>query len=208
MFKENFNNNAISIAILCGGKSTRFGDDCKILHKINGQFMFQIIYEKFKSVTDDIFLQLSQDIKDLFQQNIVDFTLEQNPVYLDRIENKGPLAGIYSALTHAKHPKVFVVAADLPCVDPRILAELKKERGYQIIIPRWSNGFYEPLCAIYSQDLLGVIEHQITTNKLSIHQLYEMKDVLKIKFVNIDEFIEQKKIDQDCFRNVNTIKDL
>lgn len=201
-------NEVVSIAILCGGKSTRFGDECKILHKINGQFMFQIIYDKFKGFTDDIFLQLSQDIKDLFHEKIKDFTFEQYPVYLDLIANKGPLAGIYSALTHAKHPNVFVVAADLPCVDPRILAELKKEQGYQIIIPRWSNGFYEPLCAIYTQDLLGVIEHQITANKLSIHQLYEMKEDLKIKFVNIDEFIEQEKIDKDCFRNVNTIKDI
>ncbi len=201
-------NNAISIAILCGGKSTRFGDECKILHKISDKFMFQIINDKFQNSSTDIFLQLSQDIKDMIEANIDDFKLEEYPIFLDLHDNQGPLAGIYSALTHATNPNVFVVAADLPWVDANILDELKKYVGHEIIIPRWDNGFYEPLCAIYSQKLLKIIERQLQDNKLSIHQLYEMSDKISIKTINIDDLIENSVINEDCFKNVNTKKDL
>jgi molybdopterin-guanine dinucleotide biosynthesis protein A len=201
-------NHAVSIAILCGGKSTRFGEECKILHKIRDKFMFQLIYERFQSSSPDIFLQLSQDIKELIEANRAGFKLEEYPFFLDLHDDQGPLSGIYSALTHAKNPHVFIVAADLPRVDASILNELKKYLEHQIIIPRWDNGFYEPLCAIYSQGLLEIIARQLQDNKLSIHQLYDMSDKISIKTVNIDELVENGVINGDCFRNVNTIKDL
>ena len=201
-------NPAISIAILCGGKSTRFGTECKILHKIDNKFMFQILYQKFRKFTPDIFLQLSTDIKDILDQNMDPGELAKYQTYLDTSENKGPLAGIYSALTNAKNPLVFVVAADLPCTDPAILTELLKYPHHQLVIPRWATGYYEPLCAVYSQELLGLIKSQIELGKLSIHELFENKPEFKVKYVNIDELINKGVINKNCFKNINTIRDL
>jgi molybdopterin-guanine dinucleotide biosynthesis protein A len=199
---------AISIAILCGGKSTRFGSECKILHKIDDEFMFQILYQKLRKFTTDIFLQLSTEIKDILDQNMDPGELAKYPTYLDIYENRGPLSGIYSALTNAKSPLVFVVAADLPTVDTSILTELLKYPGHQLVIPKWASGYYEPLCAVYSQELLGLIKSQIELGKLSIHELFENEPEFKVKYVNIDELIENNVINQDCFKNINTIRDL
>lgn len=199
---------AISIAILCGGRSTRFGTECKILHKIDNKFMFQILYPKFRKFTTDIFLQLSTEIKDILDQNMDPGELVKYQTYLDIYDNKGPLAGIYSALTNARNPLVFVVAADLPCVDPAILTELLKYPGHQLAIPRWATGYYEPLCAVYSQDLLVLIKNQIELGKLSIHELFENDPEFKVKYVNIEELIASGVISEDCFKNINTIRDL
>ncbi|MFW6375794.1 MAG: hypothetical protein ACOCZJ_01390, partial [Thermoplasmatota archaeon] len=60
----------ISIAILCGGKSSRFKSDHlnfmkressdlenKLNYHINGYPLYEINYRKFERYTDDIFLQ-------------------------------------------------------------------------------------------------------------------------------------------------------
>jgi molybdopterin-guanine dinucleotide biosynthesis protein A len=201
-------NPAISIAILCGGKSKRFGTDCKILHKISDKFMFQIIHDNFQNFTNDIFLQLSTEIKSLLDQNIDSNKLGEYRLYLDLIENKGPLAGIYSALVNAKNSSVFVVAADLPFTDSSILIELLKYDDHQLVIPQWSSGYYEPLCAVYSVDLLSLIKNHIEQDKLSIHELFENNSEINVKYINIDELIETGVISQDCFKNINRIRDL
>ena len=201
-------NPAISIAILCGGRSTRFGSECKILHRISGKFMFQIIHDKFQKYTNDIFLQLSNEIKEILDQHITPGELAKYNTYIDIYENKGPLAGIYSALVNASNPSIFVVAADLPHTDPAILTELGKYKQYQLIIPKWTRGYYEPLCAVYSQDLLGIIKAQIELGKLSIHELFENNAEIRVKYVNIDNLIETGVISPDCFKNINTVRDL
>jgi len=199
---------AISVAILCGGRSSRFGTECKILHKIDDKYMFQILFEKFQEFTTDIFLQLSTEIQDVLTQNIDREILSNYQTYLDIYDNKGPLSGIYSALTHAKKPNVFIIAADLPCTDTAILQELLKYPDHQLIIPRWGSGYYEPLCAVYSRELLGLIKSQIDDDKLSIHELFENDPPFKVKYINIDELINKEIINENCFKNINTIRDL
>ena len=52
----------ISIAILIGGKSTRFKEN-KLLYKIGNKKMYEIVHNKFKKYSDNIFLQTSANIK-------------------------------------------------------------------------------------------------------------------------------------------------
>jgi molybdopterin-guanine dinucleotide biosynthesis protein A len=197
----------ISIAILCGGKSKRFGG-YKIFHKINGKTILELVYEKFKAKTDDVFLQLSsrQNLRSKLSE------LESNIQY-DLTENVGPLGGIYSALNFAQYEKVFIIAGDLPFIDIRILDELLLHYNNTIIIPRWIDRYLEPLCAIYSKEVLPVIQDQIERNDLKISNLYRILeenycDRFSIKYLNINRLMAKEKLKPDCFRNINTIEDL
>ena len=133
-------------------------------------------------------------------------------LYRDLISDKGPLGGIYSALSHAKYNKAFVLAGDLPFVDVKIMSELTKYKDFQIVVPRWSNGFLEPLCALYSKELIPIIKEQIENGDLKINHLFEKveenDDNLKIKYVDIDESIKNGIIDSKCFKNINCLDDL
>jgi molybdopterin-guanine dinucleotide biosynthesis protein A len=197
----------ISIAILCGGKSKRFGG-YKIFHKINGKTILELVYEKFKDKTDDVFLQLSsrQDLK----RNLRHLG---SKVHYDLTEDVGPIGGIFSALNFAQYDKVFIIAGDLPFIDVRILDELLIHYDNTIIMPRWLDRYLEPLCAIYSKDILPVVQEQIEKNDFKISNLYKIleknhSDQYSIKYLNINRLITDNRIDQDCFRNINTIDDL
>lgn len=197
----------LSIAILCGGKSKRFGSD-KIFYKINGKTILEIVYEKFHNFTDDIFLQMSKSNK---QNNKKELSTNNTKKYHDEIENKGPLGGIYSALQNSRYNRVFIIAGDLPFIDEKIFNQLQIHKSHSVIVPRWENGFIEPLCAIYSKTVIPVIEHQLNRNDCKINNLYhaiELNETLKIKYVDIKSLLNNDKINPDCFRNINTIEDL
>lgn len=154
-----------------------------------------IIYNTLKDFSDDVFLQGCG--------NESGFHNIKN--YPDIIKNKGPLGGIYSALLNAQYEKLLVIACDMPFVDRRILKELMKYRGYAVVVPRWSSDYYEPLCALYSKNLIPKIKVQIGNNNLKIIKLYSH---VNVKTINIDELLEKGKIRKNCFKNINYPGDL
>jgi len=197
----------ISIGILCGGRSRRFGSD-KYFHNINGQTIVELVYDKFKELTDDIFLQLSNNNK--ARTKMFNFNAKVN---YDTVQNKGPLGGIYSVLKHAKYERTFVIAGDLPFVDRNILFELQSHAKFQLVVPKWDNDFVEPLCAIYSKALLPLIKTQMETGDFKISNLYNViernyGEIMNIKYININELIQCKKISNGCFKNINYLEDL
>lgn len=196
-----------SICILCGGKSKRFGTN-KTFYALGDKTILETVYDKLKNHTDDIFLQLSATNDG--QVKLLSFAKK---MHFDLIPDKGPLGGIYSALKNAKYDRVFIIAGDLPFIDKDILAELSKYTEYQLVIPKWENGYVEPLCTIYSKELLPIIENQIKINDLKINNLFKViddEDFEKVmtKYVNINYLIKNQKISVNCFRNINSFKDL
>lgn len=184
----------LSIAILCGGKSTRFKKN-KADFFITRNILFQNNFDTLVKLSDDIFLQGTIKNKS-FKQNI----------FCDIVSNKGALGGIYSALTNAKYEKVFIMACDMPNTNQNIIFELKKYiEGNDIIIPRWENGFLEPLCAIYSKSVINIIKIMLENNELKISNLFEKVD--KTKTVSIDKLINDGKINRDFFKNINRIEE-
>ena len=185
----------LSIAILCGGDASRFGED-KTRVEIGGRPLYQIIWDKLEGKSDDIFLQTAPDDEyDL-------------PTSEDLVPEGGPLGGIYSALTHAKHDWLFVSACDLPYLDPEIVDELylRAEEGTDVVIPRWENGYLEPLTAIYNVNVLSRLEETLDDGTRKITDFLDQLD--EVKEVSVEGLIESGKIPHNCFYNVNTQDDL
>jgi molybdopterin-guanine dinucleotide biosynthesis protein A len=196
-----------SIAILCGGKSKRFGSD-KTFHYIGDKTILELVYDKFKNETDDIFLQTSNN--DKYRKKKFRFNVNK---YHDVIPEKGPLGGIYSALSNAKFNRVFVVAGDLPFVDEKIIAELTSFEDFSIVVPKWLNGFVEPLCALYSKDVMPIVRKRIDSNNLKINDFFQElgndhTGEYKIKYLHIEDLIHSGKISENCFNNINCLEDL
>lgn len=183
----------ISISILCGGSAKRFKSN-KALHELNGKSIIEIIYETLNPFTNDIFLQGAEST-----------LIREVKTYLDIIKNKGPLGGVYSALTNAKYQKIFVTACDTPFIDKRILKELIKHKEYDIVVPKWDTGYYEPLCALYSKSLTPIIKAQLDKQHLKITEIYEHANT---KAVSIERLVEEGRLGRDCFKNINFPEDL
>lgn len=186
---------SISVAILCGGQSKRFGQD-KCAYKYQGRPLYRIVYQRLKNFTDDIFLQSSRNQND-FGPDI--------PVHEDLVESGGSLGGIYSALHHAKHQKVFITACDMPKIDPQILTYTAEYLDHPVVVPRWESGHYEPLCAIYSKEIAHKVKKMLDNKQFKVSLLYEK--VNEFSELSIDSLIRSGQIAEDCFVNINKLKD-
>lgn len=183
----------LSIAILCGGKSSRFGKD-KSLFEYGGKKLYRYAYDTLSPLTDDIFVQCGKKSESLYD------VATNNDDYLDM----GPIGGIYSALKRAKYDRTLVVGCDMPYITERFARYLASSKG-DIIVPKWNNGYYEPLCAIYSSALKPVLEYNIVSGDLRISSLFSK---IKLKEIKIESLIEQGIINDSMFKNINRPQDV
>lgn len=185
----------ISIAVLGGGTSKRFGSD-KIRASVRGRPLILHVWEKLAHLTDDIFLQLKPGTKPLGDRR----------TSYDAVPGKGPLSGLHGALENCVHPELWLVGGDMPGMDPRLLRSLYRHRHHEIAIPVWENGYFEPLGAIYSRSLLPRIADLLEEGKYRImHVIDASADVHKLP---IDKLMARHAIEENCFANINTKADL
>ncbi len=178
----------MSIAVLCGSEGRRFGGN-KADYFLNKNRLSRELWQSLSLLSNDFFLQLSQPIR-------ADF-----PVRMDVVSKKGSLGGIYSALFHAKYNQVFILACDMPFFDVRLLNELQKFRAYDIAVPRWQSGCYEPLSALYSKSAMNEIKKMFEQNIMKISELYSRVQTAEL---NINKLISSNTISSNCFTNINS----
>ncbi len=183
----------LSIAILCGGYSRRFGKD-KSFHMYKGIPLYRHAYDKLLPMTDDIFIQCGKKDAASYSEH------SNNDDYLDL----GPIGGIYSALKHAKYKRMFIVGCDMPNITRVFVSYLDKMKN-DIVVPSWRNGNLEPLCAIYSKKVISLLEYNILNENFKISSIYDHFDVKK---VGIESLIEQGFIKASMFKNINRPTDL
>ncbi|MCK4443065.1 MAG: molybdenum cofactor guanylyltransferase [Thermoplasmata archaeon] len=183
--------NEVSIAILTGGKSTRFGSN-KLLFELEGKKLVQRVYDKVKEFSDDVFLQGS--------------SIDGLAHWEDLVSDKSSLGGIYSALKNSKHEKTIVVAGDLPHIDTRMMSLLLENQEFDAVVPRWRSGHREPLCALYSKNLIPTIEEMFDANDLKISHVFGRAG--RVKWIEVDALIESGGLSRECFKNLNVQEDL
>lgn len=135
--------------VLAGGKSSRMGRDKADLEVIVGEPQAVRAAQMLEAVCSNVCLSVrpNQQLSVLY-----DWDETRWPLIRDSIEDAGPMAGILSAQRAYPHAAWLVVACDLPNLSPRTLSKLTSERRplrYATAFNSTSDGFPEPLCAIY-----------------------------------------------------------
>jgi molybdopterin-guanine dinucleotide biosynthesis protein A len=76
----------------------------------------------------------------------------------DLLSERCALTGVHAVLSAARTQHTFVVACDLPFLNPRLIESLLSRRtGNDVVVPE-SNQKMEPLHAVYSRACLPAIE--------------------------------------------------
>ncbi|MFO7722875.1 MAG: molybdenum cofactor guanylyltransferase [Bacteroidales bacterium] len=147
----------ISVAILAGGRNSRFNGQPKALIPWKGKPLIQYYLLQLQKYTDDLFV-ISNEPEQLFP-----FTKK---VFPDQIAGRGPLSGIHAAVTRAVHPHVLVVACDMPFLPvaliPHLTAQTDKNPD-RVIIPVHEKKT-EPLFALWPSNLAGKLEYWLNRN--------------------------------------------
>ena len=178
--------------------------------------MFLVVYNKFKPFANEIFLQGLFVKKERTADGIE--TLNEDcweqqfdgrvRICRDMMQAKGPIGGIYSALAHSKYDRVFIIGADMPYVDTNVLLEMRKHDQYLCVVPIWRNGYLEPLCAMYSKQLLPFIEESLGKKIYRVSALIQSLPNDAVKWLDVEELIETGTINQHCFHNINSFEDI
>ena len=205
----------LAIAILIGGKSTRFGSD-KGIFKYHGKPLISFQLETLSKKEYDIFLvakskeQVKVYIEAINLRDIMAFIIDDNNIISD-LTIHTPLIGLYSAfkeLNKLDYEKSFVLSCDLPLINLDVVEFLiKNSFGYDCCIPKWNNGFLEPLFTIYPvKKALIKAEENV---KKSIYKLTNLLDKnWNINYISIENLIQPLDKNLHSFININEPSDL
>jgi len=181
--------------VLAGGQSRRLGRD-KTLLRIAGQTLVAYVVERLAPLCTEVIIVSQRP--DLHAHRCA-------RVVGDVYPGKGPLGGIHAGLVHAHTPAIIAVAADMPLVNPAVIARLAQLRDdYDVVIPI-VNGFLEPLHAIYTQAcrpaMEGILLRSDTPRVVDFFPAVRVREVPATEFLPDDPNLQS-------FLNINTAADL
>jgi molybdopterin-guanine dinucleotide biosynthesis protein A len=130
------------------------------------------------------------------------------PTVLDRIADRGPLAGVAAALAWSPDPALIVVAGDLPDVSPALIARLATALATaDAVVPRIGAAI-QPLLAGYRTSCAPIVEARVATGALRARELPAALVAVRLFLTWIDE-PELRAIDPDLrsFTNWNRPSD-
>ena len=190
------------ILILAGGKSTRLGQK-KAFLKLGNDSLLMNTHNVASKITSEIVIiinGLDKSNEDL--QNLPSTTR----VLSDYHTEVGPMMGIYSGLKQTSYDYVLVLPCDAPFINIELLRYLLSiAEGNDAVIPRWDNGFVEPLHSVYRSDSsLEAIEEALENGEKSVLDL--IKRLKRIRYVSVDDLREFDP-DLSTFKNINYIED-
>ena len=112
----------ISGAVLCGGASKRMGRDKKDLIA-GGKTFLKIQEEKlFRSGIDDVMISLRKGSTPARCED----SGSPSRIIFDEKADAGPLEGIRTCLTSAKHDRCFILSVDAVLVRPETIISLAR----------------------------------------------------------------------------------
>jgi len=223
--------------ILAGGKSIRLGFN-KIQIKINTipLFIDQIFKLSFFcneiliSTTDNNYKFVENELSKLNNYsdyypevcskekipsvNIIKDEFEVNKlrhIVSNKVENIGPINGIYSGLNQAKNFYCIFLAFDMPFISYNLLSLMsdmksKDNKKKDVYIINSKKG-YEALCGIYSKNCINIVSKNIMEKNYKISEIYPFIKIELMALDKINRKLKDCKIDNLNFFNINTKSD-
>ena len=178
--------------ILAGGLNTRFNGSNKAFLKLGKKRIIDRILGVLQSLFDEIVI-ISNIPSDYLEWDVL--------IGADLYPVRSSLTGIHAGLFYSNRSYSFITACDTPFLKKELIEAIVSQTDpeYDIVVPYTSKGF-EPLCALYSQNCLKVIENRIVSGKLKINYLFEHVRTRKVK----EETLKAYDPELNSFINVNT----
>ena len=196
----------VSAAILVGGESRRMGSQ-KASLEVAGKSLLNRVLKVVLPIFGEVMICAHDE----------DFTLPESapalPIITDRTERftgRGPALGLDAALARAKNEWVFLLACDMPLLNPKIIrriAELKN--GYDCVVPV-TDAVMQTTCSLYkkscSEPLSDMLKSE-SNGPRGLTSFLKTSKVLRVRYLDEDEL---KTMDPKLksFIDVDTREDL
>jgi molybdopterin-guanine dinucleotide biosynthesis protein A len=192
-----------SAIILAGGLSSRFGQD-KGLLQLGGKSLVRHVLNAVVNVVDEKIVVVSRG-------EHVDKYLKATgacaSILVDRGNTHSPLAGALTGFEEAQGEYSLLLPCDTPFASRDILSLLLELcPGRNACVPRWPNGYVEPLQAVYrTESALEASNVALCAGKLNVQAMLD-----RLQCVRYVSTLVLQQLDPELrtFFNVNTPLDL
>ncbi len=174
----------IPCVILCGGKSSRMGEDKALLpfDKYNSLVQYQV--ERLKPYFKNIYLSS--------KTNKFDFSCD---IIYDDGEISSPLIALQTILNTIKEDKVFIMTVDTPFVSLETMSCLyEKSKGFDITVAQSEK--IHNLCGVFDKSILDKVTLMVDDDFHKVGALLKRVNTSYITFENENEFLNLNTPDE------------
>ena len=179
--------------ILAGGENRRFVSH-KALAEVRGKRIIETTIELFKKYFKNVYISTNTP-EILFYLGL--------PMIGDLMQQKGPMAGIYSSLVATGAEELFVAACDMPFIQAGVLELIIGHfKGQHALLPVYE-GRPQPLFGIYSTSLQEAMKDHMLQNRKAMWDL--LQDIRPALIA--EEEVRAADPEDKTFININTIEE-
>jgi molybdenum cofactor guanylyltransferase len=170
----------ITCVILCGGKSSRMGEDKSLLPFGSSKSLTQYQYDRLKPYFKNIYLSS--------KVNKFDFVNENEIIFDENKDIFSPILALQTIFKIINNQKVFIITVDTPFVSVESISKLVQEsKDVDICVAKTEK--IHNLCGVFSSNISESINTMIESDIHKIGYLLRNNNTLLIDFPNDDEFM-------------------
>ena len=192
-----------SAIILAGGFSSRFGQD-KGLLQLADKPLIKHVLDAINNIVDEKIVVASSKVQAENYANVLGSDVN---VLIDVDDAQSPLVGALTGFKEAHGEYALLLPCDTPLVSRDVVSLLFEVCiNRNAVIPRWPNGYIEPLQAVYcTKPAYEAAKNALGEGKLNIQSM-----VNKLHGVRYVSTLVLQQIDPELrtFFNINTPLDL
>jgi molybdopterin-guanine dinucleotide biosynthesis protein A len=192
-----------SAIILAGGFSSRFGQDKGLLQLANKPLIKHVL-DAISTLVDEKMVVASSKVQ---AENYAKVSGSDVNVLIDVDDAQSPLVGALTGFKEAHGEYALLLSCDTPFVSNdfvSLLFEVCINRN--AVIPRWPNGYIEPLQAVYcTKPAYEAAKNALSEGKLNMQSMVD-----KLRSVRYVSTLVLQQLDPGLrtFFNINTLLDL
>lgn len=176
----------IPCVILCGGKSSRMGEDKALLPFAHSNTLAQYQFDRLKAFFKDIYISS--------KTNKFEFLKEENLI-LDRNEIYSPIVALKTIFDTIKDEKVFIITVDTPLVSFESISELIDNSINSDICVAQTLRTHN-LCGVFSSKLNKACDEMIKKDIHKVGFLLKNNNTKIVELPNDHEFINLNNKDE------------
>jgi molybdopterin-guanine dinucleotide biosynthesis protein A len=192
-----------SAVILAGGFSRRFGQDKGLLPLANKPLIEHVL-DAIDKIVDEKIVVVSSKTQAENYTKVLDSKVK---VFVDDDNVQSPLVGALKGFKEASNEYALLLPCDTPLLSKDVLSLLLDLcPNKNAVIPRWPNGYIEPLQAVYcTKPALEAAKKALSEGKMNMQSMVD-----KLRGVRYISTLVLRQLDPELksFFNVNTPMDL
>jgi len=192
-----------SAIILAGGFSSRFGQDKGLLQLANKPLIEHVL-DAISTLVDEKMVVASSKVQ---AENYAKVLGSDVNVLIDVDDAQSPLVGALTGFKEAHERYALLLSCDTPFVSRDVVSLLFEVCiNRNAVIPRWPNGYIEPLQAVYcTKPAYEAAKNALSEGKLNMQSMVDR--LPSVRYVST-LVLQQLDPELRTFFNVNTLLDL